>query len=286
MDGNALKERIMKLKERVDGVETVLLGQIADLSLLESRWNEIDSYAEQVRTGEQHLVTFNVCGKRFQTYIATLVNIKDTFFYKLVVSRKVDLKKPIFLTRSPEWFSIIFDYLRKKSLDIKRFSKKQLNELRFEAEYYELNDILTEMGDSYLDVEFVRLETSGAYFANNAIVGANTLDDLGDRNLAKGGIIAASPGKILIELNKVWEVDSLEIGGYSGNPSYWSCDNGYGATIELSEDNKTWSNIGTIPYGYGSNIQRVSFSKQKALYIKFTYSSYIGIGFLKLHQAK
>jgi hypothetical protein len=285
MDGTALKERIIKMKERVDQVETELLAQISSLSLLEEKWTEIDSYAEHMRTTDNHIVKFNVCGKKFQTYIATLLNIKDTFFYKLVVSKKVNLKNEIFISRNPEWFAVILDYLRKKTLNLKRFNRHQLNELRFEAEYYELNDILNEMGDSYLEIEFVKLETSPPFFGNNAIVGTNNLDDISDRNLAKGGIVANTPGKIWIEFNKEWEVDGLEVGGYTGNASYWSYDNGAGSKIELSVDNNKWEQVGTIPSGYGSNIAKLNFTKQKAKYIRFTSSSYIGIGYLKMNKA-
>ena len=63
MDGSVLKERILEMKARVESTEKVLNSQIESLAGLESLWNEIDSYAEYMRTNQNHIVTFIVCGK-------------------------------------------------------------------------------------------------------------------------------------------------------------------------------------------------------------------------------
>jgi hypothetical protein len=97
MDGVALKERILSMKTRVDKTENELISQMNNLSVLDTLWNEIDSYADYKRQNDNHIVNFNVCGKKYSTKIETLLNIKDTFFYKLVTSKKVNLNEEIFI---------------------------------------------------------------------------------------------------------------------------------------------------------------------------------------------
>ena len=285
MDGVALKERILSMKSRVDKTENELIAQMNNLSVLDSLWNEIDSYAEYMRQNENHIVNFNVCGKRFSTKVETLLNIKDTFFYKLVTSKKVNLKEEIFISRDPKFFSLILDYLRKKSINLKRFSKTELVRFRFEADYFELNDLVNEIGDNTLEVEIVGFEFSGPYMSGNIEIGTNKLEDVLDKNLYNGGICATSPGYIIFELNKEWEIESVEVGGYSGNTSYWSVENGYSASIELSTDKDKWTNVGTIPSGFGSNIATVRFSKKKAKWVRFKHNSLLGIGYVNFNKA-
>jgi hypothetical protein len=286
MNGVALKERILSMKGRVDKTESELIAQMNNLSVLDSLWNEIDSYAEYMRRNENHIVNFNVCGKRYSTKVETLLNIKDTFFYKLVTSKKVNLKDEIFISRDPKMFSLILDYLRKKTINLKRFSKSELVRFRFEAEYFELNDIINEIGDNTQEIDIVGFEFSGPYMSGNVEIGTNKLEDVFDKNLYTGGICATSPGYIIFELNKEWEIESVEVGGYGGNTSYWSVENGYSATIEFSTDKDKWTNIGSIPSGFGSNIATVRLSsKKKAKWVRFKHNSLLGIGYVHFNKA-
>jgi hypothetical protein len=286
MDGVVLKERILAMKARVDKTETELITQINNLSVLDSLWNEIDSYAEYIRLNKQDVVNFNVCGKKFTTSMETLLNIKDTFFYKLVTSKKVNLNNEIFINRDPKFFNLILDYLRRKSINLKRFNNEELQRFKFEAEYFELNDILNEIGDNTLEIELVGFEFSGPYMSGTTEIGSNNLDAVLERNLGSGGICANSPGFITFELNKEWEIDAVEVGGYTGNSSYWSYENGYGADIEVSTDKEKWTKIGTIPSGYGSNIATVRFERKKARWVRFKHNSLLGLGFVKFIPAK
>jgi hypothetical protein len=286
MDGVALKERILSMKTRVDKTENELISQMNNLSVLDTLWNEIDSYADYKRQNDNHIVNFNVCGKKYSTKIETLLNIKDTFFYKLVTSKKVNLNEEIFISRDPKYFNLVLDYLRKKSINLKRFNKDELARFKFEAEYYELNDIINEIGDITIEVEIVGFEFSGPYVSGTIEVGTNKLDDVMDRNLHNGGICANTPGFIIFELKKEYEIDSIEVGGYAGNTSYWSVENGYSANIEVSTDKDKWIQVGTIPSGFGSNIATVKIEKKKAKWVRFKYHSLLGIGFVQFNKTK
>jgi hypothetical protein len=77
----------------------------------------------------------------------------------------------------------------------------------------------------------------------------------------------------------------MDIGGYAGNTSLWSSENGAYASIKVSTDKLNWTQVGTIPSGYGSAIKTVTFGTVSALFIKFEYTSYLGIGYLKLKQS-
>ncbi len=44
------------------------------------------------------------------------------------------------------------------------------------------------------------------------------------------------PSFIVLELKKDYEIDSIDLGGFSGNITYLAGENGSGASIELSAD--------------------------------------------------
>lgn len=283
MDGLQLKEDIIKIKQRLDNVETELKTQIADLAVKEEIWKEMDSKADGIRKTHDDIVKFNVCGKKFATKMETLLGIKDTLFYKMIISG-VNMSEELIFDRDPKWFNVVLDYLRKKTINYKRYDKKQLKQLRSEAVYFELTEILEYLEENAQEIHFVGYEFSGPYTSSNVIVGTNNIDDITDRTLMKG-ICANSPGWIIVELNKTHEINQLEVGGYAGNSSYWSCENGAYATIEVSEDKSNWSTVGTIPSGYGSAPKIITFMSKSARYIKFSYSSYVGIGYLNVSKA-
>ena len=90
------------------------------------------------------------------------------------------------------------------SINYKRFSKQELLELRNEADYYEIGEIVSYLDDRMKDIEFANFEFSGEYIYNGQTAGTNKVEDLKDRSLKKG-ICATSPGWIVIELNDEWE---------------------------------------------------------------------------------
>lgn len=94
------------------------------------------------------------------------------------------------------------------------------------------------------------------------------------------GIVAASPGWIIIEFNKEWEFEEIEIAGFNGNTSAFAVSNGANCQILTSKDKSNWVSVGSIPGNYGAFIQKVRLTKSSAKYIKFQHNSYLGIGYL------
>jgi hypothetical protein len=131
------------------------------------------------------------------------------------------------------------------------------------------------------EIELVSFEFNDKFIYKNQVAGTNDIKDLSDRTCLKG-ICAKFPGWIIIELNKVWTFDEIEIGGYGGNPSLWGATNGANATVSTSTEKMNWNVVGTIPGNYTNQIQRVKLSYSSAKYIKFSSSNYLGIGYLNI----
>ena len=280
-----LKDDLILLKSRLESIESHLEGQMKDLEVREEKWKKMDDQVQDIIKSQNEIVRINVGGKKFATRSETLLSVKDTLFYKLILSKRFNLQEEIFFDRSPKMFAVILDYLRYHRIDYKRFTREETEELRVEAEYYEIGDILEYLEERLKEIEFVSFETNGQYSSGNQVAGTNKVEDLKDRSLTKG-ICATSPGWIIIELNNEWEFEELDIGGWNGNSSLWYNANGAGAAILTSTDKTNWKNVGTIPSDYGSYIKTAKLTRSTARYIKFNHNSYLGIGFLEIKKLK
>ena len=285
MNSNKLKEEVLGLKDRLELVESGLANQISELTSLEEKWKKMDEEAVDISKNNNIIVNLNISGTKFSTRLETLLSIKDTLFYKLVLSKKFDLNQELFFDRSPKFFPIIIDYLRHKKINYKRFTNDELAEFYNEAVYFELADIIETIGDRTQEIEFCNFESNGLYYFKNDLVGTGRIEDLTDRTL-KSGICVTTPGSIIIELNNEWEIDEIEIGGYNGNTKNWACENGANSQISTSLNKINWTNVGNIPAGFGSTVKKVKLTKSKGRFIKFSNSSYLGIGYLDIQRKR
>lgn len=278
MDSTILKDSLLKIKGRLEKVEQDLKDQIADLNEKEEKWKKLDNDARVFLSNNKgKIVRLNISGKKFATTVETLLKLKDTLFYKILTSGEFDLSEEIFFDRSPRMFPYILDYLRYNKICYQRFSKHELNELKIEADYYEIGPISEFLEVKGTVFEFVKFEFSGPY--SNA--GTNKVEDLTDINL-NTGICATSPGWIIVELNREFEFDRIEIAGFNGNMNVWAPSNGENAQILTSVDKINWKYVGCIPYGYGPKITSVTLIKSHAKYIKFQHNTYLGLGYLDI----
>ena len=179
-------------------------------------------------------------------------------------------------------FPVILDYFRKQEFNIKRFTKDELSELREEAVYYEVLPLENILGEETKDIKYIDMEVSSFYMQENLIVGQTTPDVLLDKNL-QTGVCTNSPGKMILELNKLAIINQIEIGGFTGK-SDWAYDGGYGsgAIISTSTDKVSWKNVGSVPNGFGTTIIKFSVTQSSAKWIKLEGTSWLGIGYLKL----
>jgi len=247
----------------------------------------MDEKVTKLIVNENEIVRMNVGGTPFATKVGTLVSIKDTLFYKLVISGKFDFKKEIFFDRFPDYFGVILNYLRTRKVNYNRYSKLQLEELFIEAEYYEVTEIAKYISSFLKDIRYVFFEVNDTYIApGNITAGTQNIEHLNnyeDRSL-KNGIVATTAGWIIIHLNEEWEIENIEVAGWNGNPNIFSSTNGANATIHTSKDKKTWTNVGTLPHNFGSFITTVNLTKSAGKYLKFVSTGYIGIGYLKVNK--
>lgn len=133
-----IKDDLFGLKNKLEDIETQLNSQLKDLDEKEEKWKVVDKEVDELIKTQNRVIRLNVGGKKFAVRLDTLVSVKDTLFYKIIMSKKVDLTQEFFFDRSPTVFPIILDYLRYKHVDYKNFSSEQLQFLEKESEYYEV----------------------------------------------------------------------------------------------------------------------------------------------------
>jgi hypothetical protein len=281
-----LKQELNNLKKKLEEIELELEEKGKEITIREEKWNQMEKQVDEIiEKNLEDIVKFNVGGKKFATRKESLLRSKDSLFHKIAVSGRFDFTKEIFFDRSPKVFPIILDYLRGNEIIYTGFSREEAEELLLEAEYYELTEVVDIMQQRMKEIDFVQFESNGIFTYNLTAVGTNKVEDLKDSSGNKG-ICTISPGWITIELNNQWEFDEIEIKGYCGNSTAWYPGNGSGAQIMTSVDKINWKTVGSIPGNFGASIQTVKLTKSLARYIKFSYSSYLGIGYLKIKKLK
>ena len=278
-----LRDELFVLKGKLELLEKELTDQMMELEVKADKWAKVDEEAENIVKTNNHIVYLDVGGKKFQTKLETLVSIRDTLFYKLVLDHKIDITKEIFIDRSNEYFHIILSFLRNKKVNLQGFKTKQLKSILEEAIFYEMSDLIANLEESMSQVFVVNFEVNGVYNSGGRQAGTQNVDHINnheDRTL-KNGICATSPGRITLELNREVEFDEIEIAGWAGDTGIWATSNGSNARILTSTNKTTWTDIGTVGNNY-SNISKIKVKKTKAKYIKFEANSYVGIGFLRI----
>ena len=138
MNANQIKDDLSTLKNKLGLIENQLEGQMKDLEVREEKWKKMDEQVEEVIKNQNELIRINVGGKKFTTKTETLVAIKDTLFYKIVVCKKFNLEDELFFDRNPKIFPFIMDYLRTKTINYSKFNRDQLEDLKIEADYFEV----------------------------------------------------------------------------------------------------------------------------------------------------
>jgi hypothetical protein len=277
-----IKEDLENLKHQLEAIEQNLQGNMSLLTEREEKFVKLDKAAKEImETKSEEIVRLNIGGRKFSTTIKTLMSISDTLFYKIIITKCLDLKKEIFIDRNPDVFPYLLDYLRYKKINYSKFSFEELVQLKEEAEYFEILPVEQYLEDIAKEKNIVGLEVSAFYQEGSNPVGSRDYKVLSDRNLTTG-ICTTYIGWFMVELNTEHWIEEFEIGGFTGK-SDWINSAGYGAgaNIFTSTDKKTWTNVGTLPSNFGQMIIKHKIQKSKARWVKFEGSVYFGIGFLK-----
>jgi hypothetical protein len=280
---SGLKDELFALKNRLEVIENQLTGQLKEIEARDEKWKRMEKKLEAIKNSQGDSVKLNIGGKVFSVSVGTIKKFPESLLCRLLDSGRVDLNEEIFFDRSPATFDFILEYVRNGQLNFNKFKEDQLSKIKDDAEYFGIFDLEMALDERLKDIEFLSYEYSGPYIYNGQTSGNGTVEDLKDKSCLKG-ICANTPGWIIIELNGIWDFDTLQVGGWKGNSSLWYPDNGAGASIQTSLDKQSWKTVGTIPSGYGTTIATVKLTKSSARYIKFTYTSYVGVGYLHIKK--
>jgi hypothetical protein len=282
-----LRDELLNLKNKLEQIEEDLTNKMMEYEIKAEEWHKRDEEVDKIIAANKDLIiSLDIGGKKFQTRLDTLLSFKDTLFYKLIISKRLDITREIFIDRSYFYFHYIVSYLRNKKLIDNSLSTQQVNELMEEAQFYEIQELIDNLEEMKREVKYLKYESSGLYNSGGVVAGTNNIEDLNDfedKSMRKG-ICANYPGWITIELNREVEFDEIEVAGWNGNTNVWSPSNGAGASIQTSTDKVTWLTVGTIPGNYASAITPVKVTKSKAKYVKFNHNSYMGIGYFRIKK--
>jgi hypothetical protein len=287
MSSVGIRDELYNMKMKMETLEEELSKQLVEAEEKYKKWNEIDKEVDEMRQNAFDIITINVGGKTFQTKIDTLLSIKDTLFYKIIVSKKLDLMDPIFIDRNYKFFKYIMTFLRYQKINLNELSRLDLDDLLEEATFYEMDALVQFISENTKEIRFKRFEFSGLYNSGFITAGTNNIEHINnyeDRS-ATNGICANSPGWIILELEFEVEFSKIEIAGWNGNPSIWASSNGSEAAIKTSLDKSNWITVGNIPSNYSGAITTLELQTSHAKYIKFDHNSYLGIGYCRLLQS-
>jgi hypothetical protein len=189
-----LKDDIINLKSKLESIESTLEGQMKDLEVREDKFKKMDNQVGEIIKTQNQIVRLNIGGKKFATTTETLLSVKDTLFYKLILAKHFDLSKEIFFDRSPHMFPYLIDYFRYHKINYTRFNKEQLEELYTEADYYEIGDIADRL-DKKNEIDFISFEFNGPSTLVHRLLGLIRL-----KILRTGAVIRVSVPRHLVGL--------------------------------------------------------------------------------------
>lgn len=275
---------LKRLKEQLKNFKLSVEDMSSDAKSKNDKLDKTYNCIKYFNTPEEDLLKLNIGGSKFTIDKRHIMRKQNTLLHYLILSNEFDLNEEIFIDRDPQYFYHILNYyddIHPNFENIK--SKQELNLLRREIEFFQLNDLIDYINKELEEVRIVNMSFTGQYIYNGELVGSNILEDVinPDPNL---GVCCKCPGNIIFELNKPYKIRALDIAGYKGNPDMWFEENGVNSKISLSIDKVNWVEVGFIPKDFGKSVQHLDIMITLAKFIKFNSSAHIGIGYLKLFK--
>jgi hypothetical protein len=276
--GHLIKDDISLIKSKLEAIEHKLHEQVKEFEQREDIWDDLDKKVKTLLSAQKDIVRLNVGGTPFRINKEILLSIDGALFKTLL--EDFNPGDELFIDRPAKYFPMILDYLRHHTSNYKRLGKYQIELFHDEVEYYKLHDLNEELRDYRAEVKLISLEFSGEYRVSNALIGTNKLEDIMTKD--QTGVVCASPGWIIVELDREWEVDEINVQGYL-NTRNWNSNNGCGSKVSTSVDKGAWTEVGTLP-GNIQTVQKVNLIKTKAKYLKIQHSGPLGIGYLYVYK--
>lgn len=283
---NALSHSLSELNTKISELETKLTDQTKQLDSRGLKWFQYDDKKEKfINEGADHQrVHINVGGKVFHTTLLTILNNPDCLLFNLIMTEQWDYKEEIYFDRGYTYFDVLLSFLRNQKVNLSSYVDEEIPLILKEAEFYHVFGLVEYLKTYVSKIFFINFEFSGEYRSGNSVAGTNNIEDLNNHEdtSCTRGICTGYTGWIVLELNKEVDFDKLEIGSFRGNTNIYSSSNGSGASIKTSLDKTNWVNVGTINSNYANGPYIHNITQSRAKYIKFEYSSYIGIGYLRV----
>lgn len=280
------QQEVLCLKTDLCNLESEISKKLLELENQSLKWDNIETRKKDILSmipEDQDELILNIGGKKFNTRIRTLLSVNDNIFYTMIVSGRASLKNEIFVDRSPKFFGVILNYLRTKSCYLKDFNTDHLIEIKREASFYELLELVELINEELKVIKVVGLAISGPFLYQNMPISENKLESIQNLEDTSGmnGIATNSPGWVIFTLNKVTEISKISIMGYKGNLSF-SNNNGGNSKILIGTDLAHFKEVGLVPASFNHSIAKVIVNKVKGNCIKILGTSNVGIGYFKV----
>lgn len=277
-------------KEEFQKIQSQLLEMSKNYKAMTSKINlEIEKskvkdelIEELIKSKGETIITLNVGGQQYQTYLKNLLQAKYSFFYYFYLDRlenKREITQVLFFDRNSTYFHIIMNFLRNKIIILDCYSEEELLDIKREILYFGIWQAYDKFLELETNIRIVNMISSGPYFANGVTYSKfDTLHLLGNK---KPVYTNASPYFITLELNKEIEFKNICIGGSNDiliNSSY-----GANSVISVSKDNVLFTDVGKLPPNYDFNPRIILLNGAIGKYIRFKHTDYVGIGFLRFN---
>jgi len=118
---------------------------LAEYNRKKAEVDSIRSRITSVSAKEQERLRLNIGGKKFE--IRSTCVQKNTYFRALMngTFTQADPDGFYFIDRSPEWFAVIINTLREGPIDLSRYDDYQLSQIRKEAEFYMVQELIQDV---------------------------------------------------------------------------------------------------------------------------------------------
>jgi len=188
----------------------------------------------------------------------------------------------IFLDTNPKYFIVLINFFRYKMFDSSLYSIEEINDIKNEAEYFELPEFLGVFTSVINEITYNKVTENKPFKVGKKKLASHKVTDLKTNN-GLGGYCVQKGGYITVFLKEVSEISKIDIRGYVG--SNWNSSSGEYGQIEVKSDENNGAPkvIGSIPAGFGDTIVSIEFEtlKCKSIIFKATNTE-LGIGYLKI----
>lgn len=286
---STLKSKLEFLKSKLAEAKLHLDTHNKNEKLDKKVYLDINDKAKDIlKTKYEQVVKINLCGTIFETLTSTILNYPDSLLASIITSPEYTKETDLLFDRSPLFFEYLLNYMRYGVINYKKLNSILLENIKREAEYFEIGDLADYLNQKLSNISIVSFEQSGKFVTQgNKTAGTNILDDIKNKSLKKGAICTNSPGWIIFELNCDWDIDNVELGPYIGDSDLgWKGTFGIGAKIYSSSNKVMWNDVGIIPATFTTKIIMVNLSNCKdAKYIKIqSTNSSIGFAYVNFNK--